>query len=206
MTQPLAEFIASVRLADSIEHERFLINSEQADIRNYIRECDPILRPRIVSKMIFLATLGETVAYGQMEVLTLMSNDVFSYKRIGYIAAATMLDEASELTVLITHTITKDLQSPDFRIQCLALTLLANIGSAEMCRSVTTEVQKLIDSPEPAVMKRAAMAACRIVERVPELAENFKQSVQHLLKHGSHGVVISAINLMSHIILSLIHI
>lgn len=202
MTQPLAEFIASVRLADSIEHERFLINSEQADIRNYIRECDPILRPRIVSKMIFLATLGETVAYGQMEVLTLMSNDVFSYKRIGYIAAATMLDEASELTVLITHTITKDLQSPDFRIQCLALTLLANIGSAEMCRSVTTEVQKLIDSPEPVVMKRAAMAACRIVERVPELAENFKQSVQHLLKHGSHGVVISAINLMSHIILT----
>jgi len=202
MTQSLTEFIASVRLADSIEHERFLINSEQADIRTYIREMDPLLRPRIVAKMLFLQTLGETVAYGQMEVLTLMSHDSFSYKRIGYIAAAVMLDESSELTVLITHTILKDLQSQDFRIQCLALSLLSNIGSAEMCRSVSSEVQKLVDSTNPAVMKRAAMAAVRIVDRIPELAENFKSSVQKLLKHGSHGVVISAINLMSHIVSS----
>jgi AP-1 complex subunit gamma-1 len=202
MTQPLSEFIASVRLASSVERERFIITSEQADIRTYIRECDPLLRPRIVAKMLFLATLGENVAYGQMEVLTLMSHEVFSFKRIGYVAATVMLDEASELTVLITHTIVKDLQNPDPKIQCLALSLLANIGSAEMCRTVSSEVQKLIGSSDANVMKRAAMAAVRIVDRVPDLAENFKPSVQRLLKHGSHGVVISAINLMGHIIKS----
>ena len=200
MTQPLTEFIASVRLADSIDHERFLIKSEQADMRTYIRECDPMLRPRIVAKMLFLATLGEDVAYGQMEVLTLMTHDVFSFKRIGYLAAAVMLDEASELTVLITHTITKDLQNPDPKIQSLALALLANIGSAEMCQTVSADVQKLIESRDATVMKRAAMAAVRIVDRVPELAENFKPSVQRLFKHGSHGVIIAAINLMTHII------
>ena len=52
MTQPLTEFIASVRLADSIEHERYLITSEQADLRTYIRECDPDLRPRVVAKLL----------------------------------------------------------------------------------------------------------------------------------------------------------
>lgn len=222
MTQTLSEFIASTRLADSIEHEKFIISSEQADIRSYIRECDPQLRPRIVAKLIFLSTIGENVAYGQMEVLTLMSQEQLSYKRIGYLAASVILDESSELTVLITHTILKDLQNTaNCRIQCLALSLLANLGSAEMCQAVSTEVQKIISQAtstnhitppkshdqktksfdiHPLLLKTAAMASVRIIEKVPELAENFKQSVQKLLKHGSHGVVIAGINLMSHII------
>ena len=199
MTQPLTDFIASLRLSDSIEHERFLVASEQADMRSYIRECDPTLRPRIVAKLVFLSTIGENVAYGQMEVLTLMSHDLFSYKRIGYMAASVILDESSEIAVLITHTILKDLQNTsDFRIQCLALGLLANIGSTEMCQSVSTEVKKIISqssssSPysayssskssnngNPILMKRAAMAAVRIIEKIPDLAENFKQSTQKL--------------------------
>ena len=201
MTQSLSDFIASVRLSGtSIEQERFIISSEQADIRSYIRDCDPQLRPRIVAKLVFLSTIGENVAYGQMEVLTLMSNDLFSYKRIGYTAANVILDESSELTVLITHTILKDLQCNDYKVQMLALSLLANIGSAEMCQSVSTTVLKLIESKNENVIKRAAMAAVRIVQKVPELAESFKPYVQKLLKHGSHGVVIASINLMEHII------
>ena len=200
MTQELTDFIASIRLADSIEHERFLIKSEEADIRSYVRACDPDMRPRVVAKILFLSILGENVAFGQMEAITLMSHDCFSYKRIGYIATSVILDEASELTVLITHTITKDLQSHSSRNQCLALSLLANIGSAQMCESVASEVLKLTESTHASVLKRAAMAAVRIVQRVPDLAETFKPAVSRLLKNGAHGVVIAAINLMDAIL------
>ena len=200
MSRSVPEFIAAVRLADSLEEERFIIADEQADMRTYIKECDPELRPRIVAKLIFLNILGENVAYGQMEVLTLMSNEEFSYKRIGYLAASLLLNETSELTVLLTHTVMKDLQSGNRRIQCLALSLIANIGSREMCQEAVTEVQRLVDTGQPSVMKRAAMAAVRIVERIPDVAESFRPAVQKLLKHGSHGVVISAINLMERMI------
>ena len=196
MTQDLNEFISSVRLADSIEHEKFLIKSEQADIRSYIRNCDPTIRPRIVAKLLFLNILGENVSYGQMEIITLMNHDRFSHKRIGYVAAAATLDEASELTVLLTHTVTKDLESPNVKIQCLALAFVANMGSVDLCQACVTHVVKLTTSSNPTVMKKSAMAACRIVQRIPELADSFKQSVGRLLKHGAHGVVIAAINLM----------
>lgn len=200
MTQSLNDFVSAVRLADSIEHERFLISSEQADLRTYIKDCEPSLRPRVVTKLVFLNIIGENVGYGAMEALSLMSADLFSYKRIGYMAAAVLLDETSELTVLITHTILKDLQSNDYRIQCLALACLANIGSAEMCQAVVGEVTRLFECGNSAVLKRIAMAATRIIDRVPELAEHFKHPVQKLLKHGSHGVVIAALNLMTHVI------
>ena len=200
MSRSVSEFIASVRLAESLEEERFIIADEQAEMRTYIRECEPEVRPRIVAKLIFLNILGENVAYGQMEVLTLMSSEEFSYKRIGYLAASLLLNETSELTVLLTHTVMKDLQSSNPRVQCLALTLLANIGSSDMCQAAIPEVQKLVDTSVSSVMKRAAMAAARIVERVPDVAEVFRPTVQKLLKHGSHGVVISAINLMERMI------
>jgi hypothetical protein len=41
-----------------------------------------------------------------------------------------LLDEASELSILITNVLKKDITSTDLKIECLALTLLANTGSA----------------------------------------------------------------------------
>ena len=202
MTSPLLEFISSVRLAESPDEERQLIAAEQADLRTYIRICDPYQRPRVVAKLVYLSTIGENVSYGQMEVLTLMASDHFSFKRIGYLAAGVILDETSELAVLLTHTIVKDLQSGDPRIQCLALSLAANIGTAEICQSIVAEVMKLVETANSAVMKRAAMAAVRIVRHIPETAESFKPSVQKLLKFGSHSVVIAAINLIEEMIAS----
>lgn len=197
MTQSVFEFISSVRAADSLEQERYLINNEQADIRSIIRDCDPHIRPRLIVKLIFLHTLGYNVAYGQIEVMTLMGLDPFSFKRYAYMAASLIIEEESEISVLITHTVSTDLHSPNPQIQCLALTLISNIGNLEICRGVSSEVIRLVDSGVTQVIKRAAMAGVRIVEKCPDLAEGFKTMIQKLLKHGSHGVVTAAIHLMS---------
>lgn len=195
MTQPLTEFICAVRIADNIEQEKFIIATEKAQIRAYLRKCTPEMRPRIVSKIIFLDMLGENPAWGQMETITLMTDDRFSYKRVGYIGATILLDESAELTVLVTQTLLKDLENPDPNIQNLSLTFIANLGSHEVCRSVTTAVQKLLPSPIPSVQKHAGMAAARIISKHPDLAESFKNSVQSLLNSSNHGVILSGMNL-----------
>jgi hypothetical protein len=69
-----------------------------------------------------------------------------------------------------------------------------------MCQSLASDVLHLYDSKSPAVMKRAAMAAVRVVQRVYNLVETFKLAVNRLLKPGAHGVVISVINLMANIL------
>lgn len=196
MSQPLDEFINAMRMADSIEQERFLMKTEEAHIRAYVRDGDPELRPRVVSKLVFLDMLGENLSWGQMEAITLMTHDRFSYKRVGYIGASVILDENAELSVLVTQTLLHDLQSPDPNIQCLALTFIANCGSAEVTRSVASEVQKLVGSRYSIVMKRAGMAIVRIVRKNPDLTDSFKNTVQRLLNQNSHGVIISGMNLV----------
>jgi len=196
MTQPLNEFISSIRLSESIEQERFLIATEQAHIRAYLRKCDPLIRPRVICKLVFLEIIGQNPAWGQMEAMTLMCDDQFSFKRIGYIGASVLLDETTELTVLVTQTLLKDLSSTDPNIQSLALAFISNVGSPEVCRACASAVQKTIDSNNASVMKRAGMAIVRIVRKNPDLAETFKNSVQKLLNHTNHGVVLSGMNMV----------
>lgn len=196
MTQPLNDFISSVRMATSIEQERFIIATEQAQIRAHLRKSDPELRPSIVSKMVFLDMIGQNPAWGQMETIALMSDDRFSYKRVGYLGGSIMLDETSEISVLVTQTLLKDLLNPDPNIQNLALAFIANHGSEDVCSAVYSTVQKLMDSKVPGVQKRAGMAILRIVRKHPELSDSFKNSVQSLLNQNTHGVVISGINLV----------
>lgn len=196
MTQQLYDFISSVRLAESPEQEKFLIRSELADLRTLIREYDVSLMPRVVTKLLYLYIIGENISFAQLEPLTLMANPRFSFKRLGYIAAAVMIDETSELTILLTHTVEKDLSSTDVNIQCLALALVANIGSTVMCQTVVQSVLNKLDSQNSRVLKYAANAAIRIVERLPENAELFKSAVGKLLKNGTHSVVLSGIGLM----------
>lgn len=194
MTQSLNEFISSVRLAESYEQEKFLIATEQALVRASVRRGESNFRPRNVMKLLFLEILGQSNPWAQMEVLTLMSEEQFSFKRLGYIAGSILLDEAADLSVLVTQTLLKDLNNPNPNIQSLALAFIGNCGTPEVCREVATTVQKCIDSSFSHVLKRAGMAIIRIVRKNPDLAETFKNSVQKLLNHTNHGVVLSGMN------------
>jgi hypothetical protein len=196
MTQTLNDFINSIRLADTIEDEKYLIATEQAQIRASLRKIDPMLRPRIVSKLVFLDMLGQNLAWGQMEALALMSDSRFSFKRIGYVCTGIILDQTAELTVLVTQTLLVDLTSTNPHFQVLALYFIANLGSVEVCRSVATAVQKLFESPTPSVQKAAGMATVRIIRTNPDLSDSYKNAVQTLLNNPNHGVVIAGINLV----------
>ena len=178
MSTKFDDFIISILETETIEEERVVIANELANMRTYIRDCPEHYKPRLVVKLFYLDMIGENTAWGQMEIVSLMAHDRPSFKRIGYLAAANMLDEDNDRLVLITHTMQKDLSNSNPLIQMLPLILLANIGSPEMCRALVTDVQKLLDSPLFAMQKRAAMAGVRIIRKVPELVFKIDDSLE----------------------------
>lgn len=196
MTIQLANLIHQIRAAQSIEEEEHVITTELANIRTYIRECDSTMRPRVIAKLIYLNMMGRATSFGQLECLNLMTDDRFSYKRIGYLGASLLLDETTDITVLLTHTLEKDLQSKHKFVVSLALALLANIGSTELCRSLASHVQKVLEIDDPFLRKRAAMAVIRIIKKLPEFTETFQGSVHLLLNDPSHSVVLSGIGMV----------
>jgi hypothetical protein len=195
-TIQLSTLIHQIRAAQSAEEEDRVITTELANIRTYIRECDPELRPRVIAKLVYLSMIGRQAAFAHTECLNLMADSRFSFKRIGYLGASLLIDETTEMSVLVTHTLEKDLNSNQRFVVALALALVANIGSTELCRSLAPAVHKVMQIDDPFLRKRGAMAVIRVVKKLPELVEQFQACVHLLLIDHSHSVVLSGIGMV----------
>jgi AP-1 complex subunit gamma-1 len=51
---------------------------------------------------VFLELIGQNPTWGQMEAITLMMSERFSFERIGYISTAVLLDQTNDLSILVT--------------------------------------------------------------------------------------------------------
>ena len=79
----------------------------------------------------------------------------------------------------------------------LALTALCEIGTVDMCRSLTGEIENIMVKGNIYTKKKAALTATRIVRRLPKLAKQYVNQIQYLLKERNHGVFLSVLGLMN---------
>lgn len=69
-----------------------------------------------------------------------------------------------------------------------------------MARVLTTDVSCHLGSSNPYIRKKAALALIRILKRVPEFAEDQAGEIIALVKDRSHGVLITAVQLMADVL------
>lgn len=188
----LKSFIKSVRAAKTLADERAVIQKESAAIRTSFREnyTDSYIRRQNVSKLLYLFTLGERTHFGQVECLKLLATSRFTDKRLGYLGTMLLLDENQEVLTLVTNSLSNDLAHSNQYVVALALCTLGNIASQEMARDLFAEIEKILSSSNPYLKKKAALCALRIVQRVPDLEENFVDKAKLLLNDKNHGVLL----------------
>jgi AP-1 complex subunit gamma-1 len=73
----------------------------------------------------------------------------YTEKRIGYLGLSQLLDESSDILMLVTNSIKRDLNAKESYVVALGLTAIAEISTAEMCRELYPEVKKLMKSNSP---------------------------------------------------------
>ncbi len=78
----------------------------------------------------------------------------------------------------------------------LALSALANVGSAGMARDLAPDIEALLSSPNTYIRKKAALCAVRIVRKVPDMGERYAGKVRGLLADKNHGVLITGLQLL----------
>lgn len=128
--------------------------------------------------------------------VNLLASSNFTEKRIAYSALSLLLDERSEVLLLSTQTIKKDLESPNFSIIAMALNAIGEICTADMCRELATEVTRLMQNPNSYIKKKAACACSKIVRKCPELIDSFVKPLFSYFEERNHGVVLSGLSLM----------
>jgi len=199
MTSRLKDLIKAVRACKTAADERACVTKESALIRSAFKD-DAMAdyRHRNVAKVMFIAMLGYPTHFGQMECIKMLASSRFADKRIGYLALLLLLDEQTEVLMLVTNSLQMDLNSSPPNQFCigLALTALGNIGTAEMARDLANDVERQLKSSNPYVRKKAALCTIRLVKKVPELMDSFLPAIINLLMDKNHNVLLTGVALV----------
>jgi AP-1 complex subunit gamma-1 len=148
-----------------------------------------------------LNNLGYPTQFGQVETIKLVASPDYTEKRIGYMALSQLMNESSELLMMVTQAVKNDLNSTTSNfIVALGLTAIAEISTEDMCRELYTEVKKLMRSTSSYVKKKAILSAVRIIRNIPDTIDDFMEVIDTLINENSHSITLATMTLIEEII------
>ena len=191
----LREFIKRIRACKTLDEERSLCNKESAEIRNLKKETAQKLAVRSMTKCMAMSLLGYQTEFIHMTCISLLASQNFTQKRLAYLGICMLLDEKSDILLLSSNVIKKDLVSNNKYIVAAALNTIGEIGTPDMCRDTCPEIIKCLNSTNPYIKKKAALALSKVVKSCPELIDTVQQNLATIFEDKSHGVLLSGLAL-----------
>ncbi len=114
-------------------------------------------------------------------------------------ALCILMDEKSEVLLLTSNSIKKDLVSSNHFIVSVALNTIGEVCTPDMCRDLSMEVIKLMNHSNQYIKKKAALAATRIIKRCPDLLESYADKLGIYFEDKNHGVLLAGMSLAAQV-------
>ncbi|KAL8480928.1 hypothetical protein ACS0TY_027446 [Phlomoides rotata] len=198
----LSVFISDVRNCQNKDLERLRVDKELGNIRTRFKTekgLTPHEKKKYVWKMLYIYMLGYDVDFGHMEAVSLISAPKYPEKQVGYIVTSCLLNENHDFLRLAINTVRNDIIGRNETFQCLALTLVGNIGGREFAESLAPDVQKLLisSSCRPLVRKKAALCLLRLYRKNPDVVnvDGWSDRMAQLLDERDLGVLTASMSL-----------
>ena len=191
----LREFIKRIRACKTLDEERSLCNKESAEIRNLKKETAQKLAVRSMTKCMAMSLLGYQTEFIHMTCISLLASQNFTQKRLAYLGICMLLDEKSDILLLSSNIIKKDLSSNNKYIVAAALNTIGEIGTPDMCRDTCPEIIKCLNSTNNYIKKKAALALSKVVKSCPELIDTVQQNLSTIFEDKNHGVLLAGLAL-----------
>ncbi|XP_030481678.2 AP-2 complex subunit alpha-1 isoform X1 [Cannabis sativa] len=200
----LSVFISDIRNCQNKEQERLRVDKELGNVRtrfkNEKQNLSPYEKKKYVWKMLYIYMLGYDVDFGHMEAVSLISAPKYPEKQVGYIVTSCLLNENHDFLRLAINTVRNDIIGRNETFQCLALTMVGNIGGREFAESLAPDVQKLLlsSSARPLVRKKAALCLLRLYRKNPDVVnvDGWADRMAQLLDERDLGVLTSSTSLL----------
>ncbi|KAF8399093.1 hypothetical protein HHK36_014959 [Tetracentron sinense] len=184
----LEDLIKGLRL-QMIGESKFIAKAME-EIRREIRSTDPNTKSIALQKLTYLNSIhGIDMSWAAFHVVEVMSSTRFSHKKIGYLASSQSFHDGTEVILLITNQLRKDLNSTNEFEVGLALHCLSVIATTDLARDLTPEIFTLLSTSKVFVKKKAVAVILRIFSKYPDAVRvSFKRLVENLESSDPHVV------------------
>lgn len=88
--------------------------------------------------------LGYDISWASFNTIEVMASTKYAEKRIGYLAAAQSFNDSTDVLMLTTNLIRKDLQSSNIYDVGVALSGLACFATTDLARDLVNDVVNLV--------------------------------------------------------------
>ena len=187
-------------LVDLIRGLRNHKGSEAEYIQNAIKECrgeirsqDMDLKATALLKLIYLEMFGYDMTWAAFNVLEVMSSAKHLQKRVGYLAAVQSFRPDTEVLMLATNLLKKDLSSAAIPTMMLPLITLPHIVTSSLALSIQSDLLPRLSHSQPGVRKKTIVTLYRLALVYPDtLRVAWPKVKERLLDEDENSSVIAA--------------
>jgi AP-3 complex subunit delta-1 len=180
------------------------ISSCIAEIKSEINSTDAHKKANALQKLTFLQMMGYNMSWASFATIEVMSSARFAHKRIGYLAATQAFTQDTDVILLTTNTLKKELRGavgPGMNgvyEAGLAINCLSNIVTEDLARELLGDITNLTVHPQPYLRKKAILCLLKMFMKYPQALRLTFPSIQDcLLKDKNPSVTSCAVNVIT---------
>ncbi|KAJ1898639.1 AP-3 complex subunit delta [Kickxella alabastrina] len=190
----LTDLIQGLRANKRNEGE--YIQTSLAEIQNEVQLSDMHYKSAAIDKLNYLHMLGYDMNWANFNVVEVMASSRFSEKRTGYLAAAQSFHQETDVLMLTTNLIRKDLASSNVMEVSIALDGLAQIVTPELATDLFDDVMAIVNHSRPYIRKKALVCLYKLVLKHPEGLHDFVPRLKETLDDPDPSVMSSAVSVI----------
>ncbi|KAL1915223.1 uncharacterized protein VTP21DRAFT_7499 [Calcarisporiella thermophila] len=190
----LTDLIRGIRANKKNEHK--YVAACLQEIRQEMRSSDADIKAMAVAKLTYLQMLGYDMSWASFHVVEVMSSPKYFHKRIGYLAAAQSFRQDTDVLMLTTNLIKKDLASSNPLDVGLAINGLSHIVTPDLARDLSQDIVSLLNHSRPYVRKKAVLVLYKVFLRFPEGLRLSFARLKERLEDPDPSVVSAAVNVI----------
>jgi len=190
----LTDLVRGIR--NNKEGENKYIAACLEEIKQELRQYNLSVKANAVAKLNYLQMLGYDISWAGFNVIEVMSSTKFTEKRIGYLAASQSFHQDTEVLMLATNMIRKDLSSTSMYEAGLTLSSLSCFLSPDLARDLANDVMSLLTSTKPYLRKKGVLLLYKVFLRYPEALRPAFPRLKEKLEDPDPGVQSAAVNVI----------
>uniref|UniRef100_A0A1I8BU09 AP-3 complex subunit delta n=1 Tax=Meloidogyne hapla TaxID=6305 RepID=A0A1I8BU09_MELHA len=190
----LADLIRGIR--NNKENESRYIGACIEDIKVELRQDSNFVKANAIEKLAYLQMLGYDISWASFNIIEVMASTKFNEKRIGYFSATQAFNDETDVLMLTTNLIRKDLQSSNIYDVGVALSGLSCFVTTDLAQDLEKDVINLLSSSRPYVRKKALLLLFKMFLKYPDALRTMFPKLKERLEDQDPGVQSAAVNVV----------